>query len=281
MDLTSKLVYYISKRILVSPDLCRRADYCASTESLNMFHVIFGALWNFVPLGPFRRPFYWVFSIPYCIQIRRAMDKYIIPIVEERVARKDDANLQWHLDTIQLMVEMHPATPKGSVPTCHSYPTSMPECIEPICAEIKDVLAKYVVSLRVAQQPVTMHNGFQLKTGTRIVFLAQFIHLGPTNYESPHDFIPFHFAGPGPCECPVDGPSKEVGRLKADAPDEKYLPFGYGKQSCTGQFFALKVVKLILRRLIYEYDITATGPLPDSPTSGTMDGFFLSRIVEA
>jgi hypothetical protein len=58
MELTFKPVHYISNRVLVGPDLCRRADYRAETERLNMSHVIFGALWNFVPLGPFRKPFY-------------------------------------------------------------------------------------------------------------------------------------------------------------------------------------------------------------------------------
>jgi cytochrome P450 len=99
--------------------------------------------------------------------------------------------------------------------------------------------------------------------------------MDPANYDNPHEFLPFRFAGTGPCDCPVDGLPKDVGRLKADAPDETYLPFGYGKQSCPGRFFALKVVKLILGRLIYEYDIEPTGKMPPSPTSGSMEGFFL------
>jgi len=132
-----------------------------------------------------------------------------------------------------------------------------------------------VVSLRLAQQRVTLHDGFELKPGTRIVFPAQSIHFDPMNYENAREFQPFRFAATGPCECALDGLPKEVGRLKAEAPDEKYLPFGYGKQSCPGRFFALRVVKLILGRLIYEYDIKSAGSLPPSPTSGSMEGFFL------
>lgn len=63
--------------------------------------------------------------------------------------------------------------------------------------------------------------------------------------------------------------------MKADAPDEKYLPFGYGKQACPGRFFALKVVKLILGRLVWEYDIKWAGQPPRSPTNGSMEGFFM------
>ncbi|ORY13905.1 putative cytochrome P450 [Clohesyomyces aquaticus] len=328
MDLSSKLVHYISNRILVGPDLCRRQDYRAATEALNMSHVIFGALWNFLPLGPFRKPFYWVFSIPYRFQIRRAMNKYLIPVIEERMKHKDDPKYERNLDTIQLMVEMPPATPKEvdsfrhAIRILHLHFASTgsvigllhgsiwqllqtPECIEPMRAEIKDVLAKFgpwdskhtlnhlhlldsfiremlrvhvpsaLVSLRLAQEPVTLHDGFSLKRGTWIAFPAQSIHFDPDNYQSPREFIPFRFAGSGPCDCSPDDLHKDAGRLKADAPDEKYLPFGYGRQSCPGRFYALKVVKLILGRLIYEYDIKWAGVPPPSPTSGTMEGFFM------
>jgi len=344
MDLSSKFVHFISNRILVGPDLCRRADYRHATESLNMSHVIFGALWNFVPLGPFRKPFYWVFSIPYRMQIRRAMNKYIIPIVEGRMAKKDDPSFKRNLDTIQLMVDMPPASPKevdsfrhairilhlhfastgSSIALTHNILwqlLQMPECIDPIRAEIMDVHAKYgsweskhtlnhlhlldsfirevlrvhvpsartytiystltsannhaVVSLRLAQQPVTLHDGLKIATGTKIVFPAQGIHFDPANYTAPRAFQPWRFAGTGPCDCEAEGVPKDVGRLKAEAVDETYLPFGYGKQACPGRFFALKVVKLIVARLILEYDIKPAGSLPASPSTGTMEGFFL------
>ncbi|KAL1606233.1 hypothetical protein SLS60_003635 [Paraconiothyrium brasiliense] len=329
MDLSSKLVHYISNRILVGPELCRRADYRATTESLNMSHVIFGALWNFIPLGVFRKPFYWAFSIPYRMQIRRAMNRYIVPIVEERMADVGKTDTKKGLDTIQLMVDMPPASPReidsfrhairilhlhfastgSSIALVHTaiwQLLQMPECMEPIRTEIKDVLRKYgswdskhtvnhlhlldsfvrevlrvyvpsaqVVSLRLAQQPVTLHDGFQLKKGTRIVFPAQSIHFDPANYEDPREFLPFRFSGSGPCDCDADGTPKDAGRIKADSPDAKYLPFGYGKQSCPGRFFATRVVKLILGRLIFEYDIKPEGNWPSSPVSGSMEGFFL------
>jgi cytochrome P450 len=132
-----------------------------------------------------------------------------------------------------------------------------------------------VVSLRLAQESVTLHDGFKLKRGTRIAFPAQSIHRDPLNYNDPNKFVPFRFAGSGSCTCELNGLPKDAGRLKADAPDENYLPFGYGKQSCPGRFFALKVVKLILGRLVYEYDIKWAKEPPLSPSSGTMEGFFL------
>ncbi|KAF2648231.1 putative cytochrome P450 [Lophiostoma macrostomum CBS 122681] len=328
MDLASKLVHFISNRILVGPELCRKADYRAVTQSLNMSHVIFGALWNFIPLGPFRKPFYWVFSILYRWQIRRAMYKYIIPIIEDRLARRNDPDFERHVDTIQLMIEMPPATPREADPFRHSIRIlhlhfastgstiallhnclwqllQMPEALDPIRAEIEDVLARFgpwdskhtlnhlhlldsfirevlrvhvpsaIVSLRHAQEDVTLHDGMKLARGTRIAFPAQSIHFDPMNYDRAKDFIPFRFAGTGPCDCGPSGRPKDVGRTKADAPDERYLPFGYGKQSCPGRFFALKVIKLILGRLIDEYDIEPVGILPPSPFSGSMEGFFL------
>ncbi|KAF2711261.1 putative cytochrome P450 [Pleomassaria siparia CBS 279.74] len=328
MDISSKLVHYISNRILVGPDLCRNAEYRAATERLNMSHVIFGALWNFLPLGPFRKPFYWVFSIPYRFQIRRAMRKFIIPIIEQRMSQKDNIGAKQNLDTIQLMVEMPPTSPKetdafrhslrilhlhfastGStialVHNCIWQLLQSPEVLGPIREEMKEVISRYggmdskhtlnhlhlldsfirevlrvhvpsaIVSLRLAQEPITLHDGFKVNEGTRLAFPAQSIHRDPLNYKEPDKFIPFRFAGSGPCKCEVDGLTTDAGRLKADAPDEKYLPFGYGKQSCPGRFFALKVVKLILGRLVYEYDIKWAKEPPPSPSSGTMEGFFL------
>ncbi|KAF1979061.1 cytochrome P450 [Bimuria novae-zelandiae CBS 107.79] len=339
MELSSKLVHYISNRILVGPELCRRADYRVATESLNMSHVIFGTLWNFISLGPFRKTFYWVFSIPYRMQIRRAMDKYIVPIVKERMAKNSDEIFHGHLDTIQLMVEMPHADPKevdafrhalrllhlhfastgstiGLVHNAIWQLLKIPECVGPIRAEIAAVLEKYgswdskhtlnhlhlldsfvretlhvhipsaLVFLRVAQQPLTLHDGFHLEQGTRITFPAQSIHFDPSNYENPRDFIPFRFSSSGPCDCEADSSAKDVGRVKAEAIDQTYLPFGYGKQSCPGwqsspeaspitRFFAIRVTKLILGRLIYEYDMKKTDDFPPNPISGSMEGFFL------
>jgi cytochrome P450 len=345
-DLSARLVHYISNRILVGPDLCRQADYRATTEALNMSHVIYGAIWNFLPLGPFRRTVYWVFSIPYRFQIRRAMKKYLIPIIEERMAHQQDPNYKRNLDTIQLMVDMPPASPKevdsfrhairilhlhfastGStialLHNCLWQMLQMPECTEPMRAEMGEVLEKYgswdsrhtlnhlhlldsfvrevlrlhvpsackshhhqrvshdlilgvvVVSLRLATQPVTLHDGLLLRPGTKIAFPAQSIHLDPSNYTNPTSFIPFRFSGTGSCNCGSDGLPKDAGRLKAEALDDKYLPFGYGKQACPGRFFALRVVKLVLARLVWEYDIKWAGQAPKSPTSGSMEGFFL------
>ncbi|KAJ4356803.1 uncharacterized protein N0V89_004840 [Didymosphaeria variabile] len=248
--------------------------------------------------------------------------------LNSQVAQKDRPDIKKNLDTIQLMVDMPPASPKevdsfrhairvlhlhfastgSSIALVHAaiwQLLQMPECIELIRAEIEDVLKKYgswdskhtlnhlhlldsfvreilrvhvpsaLVSLRLAQQPVTLHDGFQLKQGTRIVFSAQSIHSDPANYDSPREFQPFRFAGSGPCNCEADGTPKDAGRVKAETPSQSFLAFGYGKQSCPGRFFATRVVKLILGRLIHEYEIEAAGTIPPSPVSGSMEGFFL------
>jgi hypothetical protein len=166
MDLSSKLVHYISNRILVGPDLCRRSDYRAATESLNTSHIIYGAIWNFLPLGPFRKLFYNAFCIPYRMQIRRAMSKFLIPNIEHRIAQRNNPDYMKHLDTIQLMVDMPPANPKEddafrhSIRILHLHFASTgsnisllhnslwqllqePEYIADIRGEIRTVLAKY------------------------------------------------------------------------------------------------------------------------------------------
>ena len=134
-----------------------------------MSHVIFGCLWNFLPLGPFRKPFYWITCIPYRLQIRRAMRKFLIPIIEERMTQKEQGIItedEKPLDTIQLMVDMPPAAPnevdsfRHAIRILHLHFASTgssisllhhtiwqllqdPECIEPIRAEIKDVRERF------------------------------------------------------------------------------------------------------------------------------------------
>jgi cytochrome P450 len=46
------------------------------------------------------------------MKIRRAFKKFIVPVIEERIAQKDGPVFKRHLDTILLMVEMPPARPK-------------------------------------------------------------------------------------------------------------------------------------------------------------------------
>lgn len=82
-----------------------------------MSNVIYGALWNFIPLGRLRKPFYWVFSIPYSARIRRAMHTFITSIIEERIAQKDSPKFKRHLETIELLVEM----PTISLKEAHSF----------------------------------------------------------------------------------------------------------------------------------------------------------------
>jgi hypothetical protein len=100
------------------------------------------------------------------MQIRRAMNKYIIPIVEKRMASKDGLSVKSPLDTIQLMVEMPPTTPKEvdsfrhAIRILHLHFASTgstivlvhnvfwqlmqaPKHMGPIKTEISDVLQKY------------------------------------------------------------------------------------------------------------------------------------------
>ena len=290
-----------------------------------MSHVIFGCLWNFLPLGLFRKPFYWITCIPYRIRIRRALRKFLIPIIEERTAQKEQAIIpedEKPLDMIQLMVDMPPATPNevdsfrhalrilhlhfastgSSISLLHHTIWQLlqdPECIEPIRAEIKDVRQRFgardsmdtlnhlhlldsfirevlrvhvpsartfyescqrngsidanddspVVSLRtVLKEAVTLHDGFRLERGARIVFPAQSVHFDQQNYQDPQKFIGFRFAGAGPCTCDSAQPSQDRGRIKADAIDEKYLPYEFSLPKCCTTDNANLVPKVWIRQ---------------------------------
>lgn len=166
LDLSFKLVYYISDRILAGQELCRDPDYRAAMEAFSRSNIIFGSLWGFLPLGRLRRPFYWLTSAFYRWQIRRAIRRFLIPVIQTRMARKQDdskTDAVQPLDTIQLMIDMPPASSEETDPLRHAFrifhlhlagtgPTiglfhnaiyrilQHPECLTPIRDEIREVL---------------------------------------------------------------------------------------------------------------------------------------------
>ena len=42
-----------------------------------------------------------------------------------------------------------------------------------------------------------------------------------------------------------------------------YVQFGYGKHRCTGERYALTLIKSLMSLLLRKYDVTMKAPLPD------------------
>ena len=43
---------------------------------------------------------------------------------------------------------------------------------------------------------------------------------------------------------------------------ESFLPFGHGRHSCPGRFFASQEMKLMLAHIVMNYDVKIDGPRP-------------------
>ncbi|RDA89073.1 hypothetical protein CP532_2254 [Ophiocordyceps camponoti-leonardi (nom. inval.)] len=98
-------------------------------------------------------------------------------------------------------------------------------------------------------QDVNLRDGLRLRSGTIIAFPSCEYQFNPDKYRDSTSFDPMRSY-----------------RLRRSSPDQRNnhragmthptnLTFGYGNQACTGRHFAVAEVKLIVARLLHEYDI--------------------------
>jgi cytochrome P450 len=57
----------------------------------------------------------------------------------------------------------------------------------------------------------------------------------------------------------ASGKAADIARNQFVTTNETNLGFGYGKHACPGRFFAANEIKMILARLVLEYDIKMPG----------------------
>ncbi|TGO76192.1 hypothetical protein BELL_0169g00120 [Botrytis elliptica] len=322
-SLCTNLVHHISSRVLVGKEFCRDAEYNKVCQKYTMTVFISGVLWNFLPLGPFRKPFYWLASVKFRWDLRRATE-YIVPAIQKRMEQRTAQVMDKPIDVIQFAVDQTIPSHRENDARQHAKRiihlsfagtgTSIslvynliwkilmyPEHLEPLRNEIDLSLQqhegwndkKMLSSLRLldsfiretlrhnpaacfsgqrtAMETLTFPDGFTLKPFSRIAFPTLSTNMDPDNYKDASTFDGFRFAGP-------EFSSRSKGRIHASAVDEKFLSWGYGKQSCPGRFFAVRLVKLVFGRLIYEYDIEWASEIRQSPKGMAIEGTFLANM---
>lgn len=139
---------------------------------------------------------------------------------------------------------------------------------------------------RLVMQPLTLSNGLVIPKGTHICFPAGPMSRDPSLVANPAAFDGFRW-----CKDPTDRNALvETNSDVAlnDTNDEKsqrpplgsttstsyvslgptIMHFGYGRQACPGRFFAGCMIKLIMSRILMEYDFKydndRTGWRPDN-----------------
>uniref|UniRef100_A0A093Y6M0 Ent-kaurene oxidase n=1 Tax=Talaromyces marneffei PM1 TaxID=1077442 RepID=A0A093Y6M0_TALMA len=123
-ELCARLVHNISSRALVGIDLCRDPKYMAACTKYTQTVFISGVLWNFLPLGIFRKPFYWLVSLKFRWDLHKATD-YIRPKIQERMDERDIAwqskgEKSYYMDVIQFALDQITPSPRENDASRHA-----------------------------------------------------------------------------------------------------------------------------------------------------------------
>lgn len=88
----------------MGPELSKDPKYVQLSTQYLQTVFISGVLWNFLPLGPLRKPFYWLASVKYRRDINQATE-YIVPTIKGRMKSSEQRHKDTHADLIQFAVD--------------------------------------------------------------------------------------------------------------------------------------------------------------------------------
>ncbi|KAF2789623.1 cytochrome P450 monooxygenase, partial [Melanomma pulvis-pyrius CBS 109.77] len=127
----------------------------------------------------------------------------------------------------------------------------------------------------VVGKPFQFSDGLILPAGTRFGFPAQAIQHDHDALRNPSEFDGFRFAGKNTKDISVTDGDKREG---ASSVDKSYFPWGYGNHVCPGRFFAVRLMKLVITKLILEYDIKWDRKTKDRPIPVHVEGQFVPNM---
>jgi len=96
---------------------------------------------------------------------------------------------------------------------------------------------------RLTKRPVTI-GGYDYPAGVALLASAWLVHHDPEIYPDPFAFKPERFVGVSPGTY-------------------TWLPFGGGRRRCLGASFALQEMKIVLRAVMSQFDVSASSPAPE------------------
>ncbi|PGH19456.1 hypothetical protein AJ80_03957 [Polytolypa hystricis UAMH7299] len=153
-------------------------------------------------------------------------------------------------------------------------PSSMKEMINTDSA-IRESLRKNTLQSRGLLKQVMPKDGIMLPDGAHVphgMWLgvpAQAMQNDDEFYPNADGYDPLRFArlkADAEAEC-KDGPSSGK-HLDAAHPSDKYLSFSYGRSSCPGRWFAVRLLKLIIAYIAVHYDIKPLAHRPKNFSFG-------------
>lgn len=134
--------------------------------------------------------------------------------------------------------------------------------LEKLDSYMKEVMRMFPPSVtsfsRRVMKGITLSNGQYLPPGVIVEVPARDISTDPSYYPDGDTFDGFRHV-----KLRRNGASTDHARNQFVTTNDTNLVFGYGRHACPGRFFAANELKMILVRLILEYDIK----MPDNSTT--------------
>lgn len=117
--------------------------------------------------------------------------------------------------------------------------------------EVIRVYTPFITSFnRRVLKGITLSNGQYIPAGVILEVPAAAVYADSTYYPSASEFDGFRFS-----KLRKQGSVSDNARNQFVTTNEANLMFGYGRHACPGRFFATNEIKMILARLVLDYDI--------------------------
>lgn len=107
---------------------------------------------------------------------------------------------------------------------------------------------------RIATVPITLKDGLVIPKGTRIAWAGPQHAFDPSVTAEPQKFDPMRSY-----RRRHSGRPEDLSKFMVGQTDPDNMSFGYGSQVCPGRYFAVGEIKLILVRLLREYEFAPVG----------------------
>jgi cytochrome P450 len=140
-------------------------------------------------------------------------------------------------------------------------------------------LADFIVTAArtVMNKPYQFDDGLVLPVGTRIAFPIGAIQTDPDNFDHADKFDGRRFLPLLNQEKAKDEPSNVISAATMSTTN---LAYGYGKHSCVGRFYTVRKVKLIVAKMLLEYDLKWAHEVTERPKRFAIMGQFAPNLEE-
>ncbi|KAI1457505.1 cytochrome P450 [Annulohypoxylon moriforme] len=129
----------------------------------------------------------------------------------------------------------------------------------------------------VLDSPFQFTDGLTLPVGCRFGFPAKAIQRDYHGLDDPQKFDGFRFSRRNKDEASTIEGERKWG---ASSVDMSNLPWGYGNHVCPGRFFAVRLVKLTIAKLLLDYEIKWDNEAQKRPPPVNVEGQFVPNMSQ-